>query len=726
MAEVWQNIHYNPDYAISTKGRIKNNKKERIMNPDVKVQKYIRVSLLVNGKIKTFAIHRLVAEIFIPNPDKKLYVNHKNRNTKDNNIENLEWCTHSENIIHSYNTNCLSTNLQSNNEIIDMDSLRKEIWKDITFTDQLKDYEISSLGVLRNKNTNEIIKGSDDGRYMRFKNKGINTFAIHRIVACTFIENPLNKPNVNHIDGNTYNNRLENLEWNTQSENMLHANINGLIDRSGLREKVGRKVYKLELDGSILAEYDSIAEAIEKNVYIDNDNNYGSIWLTCNTYLGIEKTRPSNTCGGYGWCFIEDYCKNYPNKSLLNIFPEVKFKKNINYDIIRQFVTNKEKPVWQIELDGTRIKLWNSQSEAAKELGILVSNIQAKHNECSYCGGWGWMLATYDDIAYPEKIYEKIIPKNIIDVFGEIDKSKILDIDILRKNIDVDGNLIIKTFPIWQISYEGIRIKKHPNCQIAEAEVNLSRNCIQTTLEGKTLTSGGFIWERATIYDESNDYYRIIPLTERSDYYKKDCYQERELLQKTHTGTLIKIWDKREDIYKELGYMVSMSYPAYEEFIFTYQTHKRKTGRKYNKLPNTKSAYIGVTNRRQKWDAKIRRNEKTYSLGSYKTEIEAAIAYNIKYIELCETEIGPNTISSENMELYYDKVLKILNKENLTSKYKGVSKSKGAKKWAASISKKGEKFRLGTYDTELEAAMAYDKQALELYGPNYKFFNIIE
>lgn len=111
--EIWKPIKGYEQYEVSNKGRIRNNstyhKKFRGHILAQKPQsngKYLTVRLVGNStnksKNKTLRVHRLVAEAFIPNPLNLSQVNHKDLNMFNNDVSNLEWCTCSQNLKHSY------------------------------------------------------------------------------------------------------------------------------------------------------------------------------------------------------------------------------------------------------------------------------------------------------------------------------------------------------------------------------------------------------------------------------------------------------------------------------------------------------------------------------------------------------------------------------------------------------------------------------------------------
>lgn len=108
MEEVWKKIiGYEDRYLISNFGRIKIISKrgfpcDKPKKTTIRDKKYTYVVLYKDGIHKCFTVHRLVAKTFIPNPNNKEFVNHKDGNKNNNHVTNLEWVTAQENCRHSW------------------------------------------------------------------------------------------------------------------------------------------------------------------------------------------------------------------------------------------------------------------------------------------------------------------------------------------------------------------------------------------------------------------------------------------------------------------------------------------------------------------------------------------------------------------------------------------------------------------------------------------------
>lgn len=174
-----------------------------------------------------------------------------------------------------------------------------EIWKDIKGFEGI--YKVSNYGriksIIRYK---KMMKTAlDRSGYLKIcltdsKHKK-HTIKIHRLVAENFIPNTENKEQVNHIDGNKENNRVDNLEWCSQSENMIHAFKNNLIHRGkGKESPRARAVNQYSLDGKFIKRWDCIADA-ERELKLSKNN----ISTCCK---GKRKT-----AHGFKWEYFEEY-----------------------------------------------------------------------------------------------------------------------------------------------------------------------------------------------------------------------------------------------------------------------------------------------------------------------------------------------------------------------------------------------------------------------------------
>lgn len=87
----WKVINDYPNYSVSDTGLVKS--KTQLLKPSYAKGGYLKVGLYKNGKMTNKLIHRLVAQLFLTNPDNLPQVNHKDENKTNNKASNLEWCT---------------------------------------------------------------------------------------------------------------------------------------------------------------------------------------------------------------------------------------------------------------------------------------------------------------------------------------------------------------------------------------------------------------------------------------------------------------------------------------------------------------------------------------------------------------------------------------------------------------------------------------------------------
>jgi len=278
----WKVIKDFKDYYISSKGKVWSLFSENLLKPQISYG-YYRINIGGKKNSKKMHVHRLVAEAFLENINNYPIVNHKNGVKTDCSVENLEWCSHSENSLHSIN-------ILGNNNLNSHSKEKCEEPEDSIELDSIKSYCITRDGKVYSKKSSKFLIPHlrPDGYLCVELNK--KRHKIHRLVALAFLpEPPKEKIFVNHKNLNRSDNRVENLEWVTPSENTKHA----IDNNPGRYINQQVKVACIDKDtDEIIKIYDSIAEAAkEKGI-----KSSGNISNICRGN-GIST-------GGYKWKYI--------------------------------------------------------------------------------------------------------------------------------------------------------------------------------------------------------------------------------------------------------------------------------------------------------------------------------------------------------------------------------------------------------------------------------------
>ena len=192
----------------------------------------------------------------------------------------------------------------------------REYWRTAVYDGEIYEglYRVSNLGRIlslnyRNTGKAELRKPVEntDG-YLQVclrKNGEYKMCYVHRLVAETFLENPENKPQVNHKDEDktnnfvflnedgTVNKEKSNLEWKTPKENSNHGTRNERIAKANTNGKLSKKVLQFTLDGEFIREYPSIMECSR------NGFKQSAVCNCCNGKLPHYK--------GFLWMYYDDY-----------------------------------------------------------------------------------------------------------------------------------------------------------------------------------------------------------------------------------------------------------------------------------------------------------------------------------------------------------------------------------------------------------------------------------
>ena len=146
----WKVYPKNENYLVSDTGLIKSVRYNKLLIPKKTWDGYLRIQIWNHNKSHFISWHRVVAETWIPNPENKPFVNHKDCNRSNNCFANLEWCTQKENINYSQKINSSYNDRIKEVQQFDKNNKLLATYKSISDASRITGIKVSSISYSAN------------------------------------------------------------------------------------------------------------------------------------------------------------------------------------------------------------------------------------------------------------------------------------------------------------------------------------------------------------------------------------------------------------------------------------------------------------------------------------------------------------------------------------------------------------------------------------------------